>query len=315
MMRRHLDTIDVIGANGDFCRISPPGYSWGPELAPGSTGLYDMPVQTNWGNYAFGQYFSSWKPKRRDVVWTVNIMNPDTGTRLDQDEHLWHLIYSRWRAMFPIGKQTTIVYTSLDGPRTLSLTTLDTAKPFSAMQFEGKDPHLFAYGSVVQTMAAELPFYVGTPEVFTAEFPNPGNDWARLPYFNPGNVDIWPEWEATWGCQLQLPDYSFGNEVHGRGLADSGKTVLTPTFAEGDGSVSIFTRPDLETYISEMDTPVSLRAPGGQDFEYPIPPGAGDSDPANGCVVRAIGVGDTGAAVKLTLPRWYDTPFSTPTVV
>lgn len=311
MIRRHTDIIDVYGANGDHCRISPPGFSWGPELAPGSTGLHDMPITTNWGSYAFGQYFSSWKPKRRDVVWTINIMNPDTGGRLDQDEHLWHLIYCRWAAMFPIGKQATVRYTSLDGPRTLGLHTLDTPKSFSTHNFEGKDPHLFAYGSVVQTTAAELPFYVGVPEVFEVEFTGPGNHWAHLPYFNPGTVDIWPEWDLTWGAAWQLPDYSFGNEVHGRGRADNGKTVTTDPLIEGDGNVTAYTRPDLETFISEMETPVGFRN-GGQDFEYPIPPGEGDRE--RGAVIRAIGVGDTGAAAKLTLPRWYDTPFSTPAV-
>lgn len=313
-MRRHVDTIDVIGCNGDFCRISPPGFSWGPELAPGSTGLYDMPIQTNWGSYAFGQYFQSWKPKRRDVVWTVNIMNPDTGTILDQDEYLWHLIYSRWKNMFSITKESPVVYTSLDGPRRLGLRTVDAPKSFSAQNFEGKDPHLWAYGSVVQTQAAELPFYVGTPEVFEVEFANSGDSWATLPYFNPSSVDIWPEWDVTWGAKYQFPDYSFGNEIYGRGLADNGKTVISPTIAEGDGNVTVYTRPDMETYISEMETPVGYRT-GGQDFEYPIPAGQGNSDPARGCVIRALGVGESGAAARLTLPRWYDTPFSTPVIV
>ena len=113
-----------------------------------------------------------------------------------------------------------------------------------------------------------------------------------------------------------LPDYSFGSEIYGRGVADSGKTVATPQILEGDGNVSVFTRPDKETYISEMETPVGLRA-AGKDFEYPIPPGMGtsDTDGANpGCVVRAMNA-TAGCAIKLTLPRWYSEPFSTPLVV
>lgn len=313
-MKPGVSTIDVEGANGDFCRISPPGMSWGPLLSPGSTGLYDMPIQTNWGDYGFGQFYQSWKPKRRDVVWTIHLINPDTGGRLKADSSLWHTIASRWKAMFAKDKEATIVYTSLDGERRLKVRIIDTSKSFSTQNFEGIDPHIFSYGSLVQAMGAELPFYVGTPEVFPLEFDQPGDSWGTLPFFNPGDVDIWPEWDVTYGAQYVLPDYSFYNEIKGRGISDLGKTVKTPIIVPGDGNTTIFTQPNLETYISEMETPVGLRA-DGRDWEYPIPPGSGDSDPALGCVVRAIGVGDDGAAVKLTLPRWYESPFSTPLVV
>lgn len=310
-MRRQGDIIDVIGVNGDFCRISPPGFSWGPELAPGSTGLYDMPIRTNWGSYGFGQFFQSWKPKRRDVVWTVNIMNPETGTPLDSDDDLWHTIYSRWKAMFSPAAETTIVYTSADGERTLSLRTLDTPKPFSANNFEGKDPHVFSFGSVVQTMAAELPFYVGKTERFAWETSQPGRYWFHLPFYNPSSVEIWPEWHLTGGAQWQLPDYSFGNEAYGRGKADKGKTIsLAPLMNDED--LDIQTRPDLETFITSLETPFANRN-AGKDFEYPIPPGQGDSD--RGCVVRVNVTNPDGARCELDLPRWYDEPFSTPRIV
>jgi hypothetical protein len=66
----------------------------------------------------------------------------------------------------------------------------------------------------------------------------------------------------------------------------------------------------METYISEWGTPVDLRA-GGRKFKYPIPPGKGDTEA--GCVVRALNVID-GAAIKLRIPQWFDSPFSTPRV-
>lgn len=311
---RQVDTIDVEGCNGDFCRISDRDLTWGPLLAPGSTGLFDMPIQTNWGSYGYGQFYQSWKPKRRDVIWTIHLMCPDTGDRLSQDSYLWHLICSRWKAMFHPDKESKIIYTSVDGERIMRVRPLDTSKSFSTQNWEGIDPHIFSYGSLVQAMAAELPFYVGKPDIYPFEFATPGDSWLTLPYFNPGTVDIWPEWELTYGAQYVLPDYSYYNEIHGRGIADLGKTVLTPEIMPGDGSVTVFTRPDLETYVSEWDTMVGGRA-GGRDFEYPIRPGSGSSDPAEGCVVRAIGVGDDGAAGILTLPRWYDSPFSTPLVV
>lgn len=287
--------------------------SGGPELAPGSTGLWDMPIQTNWGTYGYGQFFQSWKPKRRDVVWTIHVVNPDTGTLIDQDADLWHTVYSRWKAMFSPIKEAKIVYGSIDGERTLGLRTLDSWRSFSTQPFEGGDPHQWAYGSVVQTMAAELPFYVGKSDRFEWSSGGPGDFFFKLPYFNPSTVDIWAEWELSWGAKYQLPDYSFGSEIYGRGIVDLGKTVPTPEIFESDGNVTVFTRPDRETYISENETPVGNRA-GGRDFEYPILPGEGNADPENGCTVRVIGATED-VSVILTLPRWYDTPFSTPLVV
>jgi hypothetical protein len=311
MIRRQADIIDVLGVNGDFCRISPPGCSWGPELAPGSTGLYDMPIQTNWGSYGFGQFYQSWKPKRRNVVWTVNIMNPDTGTALDESSDLWHTIYSRWKAMFSPAVEATIVYTSIDGERTLGVRTIDAPKPFSTHRFEGQDPKLFAFGSVVQTMGCELPFYVGKSDVIPWETEIPGVYWFNLPYFNPGSIDIWPEWHLSGGASYILPDFSFGNEAYGRGPQDLEKTVPLAALMVGE-DLDIQTRPDLETYVTSLETNYAGRMQG-RDFEYPIPPGMGSS--GNGCVVWANITNPAGGRVELVLPRWYDEPFSTARVV
>lgn len=316
-MRRQTDIIDVIGVNGDFCRISPPGFSWGPELAPGSTGLYDMPIQTNWGSYGFGQFFQSWKPKRRDVVWTVHIMNPETGTMVDQSDDLWHLIYARWKAMFSPALEASIVYTSFDGERRLGIRNLDTPKPFTAQSFEGKDPKLFTYGSVVMTTACELPFYVGASERFAWETDTPGNYWFKLPFYNPCPVDIWLEWDLTGGAKYQLPDYSFGSQAYGRGIADLGKTMPLAQLMDLE-DLQVYTRPDLETFVTSLETQFAGRN-AGKDFEYPIAPGAGSSEGEGsdnpGCIVRANVTNPAGARVELTLPRWYDEPFSTPRVV
>lgn len=312
MIRREADIIDVIGVNGDFCRISPPGFSWGPELAPGSTGLYDMPIQTNWISYGFGQQFQSWKPKRRNIVWTINIMNPDApGAMLTQDSDLWHTIYSRWKAMFSPVYEATIAYTSTDGQRTLGARTLDTAKPFSAHNFEGRDPSLFSFGSVVQTMGCELPFYVGNPFPFQWETDTPGSYWFPIPFFNPGSVDIWPEYSTTGGATWQLPDLSFGSEAYGRGLADAGKTLKLATQMDEE-DLDIQTRPDLETFITSLETPFAARM-AGRDFEYPIAPGMGDTE--RGAVVMVNVTNTDGARFEMTLPRWYDEPFSTARVV
>ena len=311
MIRRQGDFIDVTGYNGDFCRISPPGFSWGPELAPGSSGLYDTAIQTNWGSYSFGQFFQSWKPKRRNVVWTINIANPDGPGNLTQDADLWHTIYARWKAMFSPEFESTITYTSVDGPRTLGIRTVDTPKPFSAHNFEGKDPHVGAFGSVVQTMGCELPYYVGKPFTWEQEWDSPGSYWTPAPFFNAASVGAWPEWSLTGGAIYTLPDFSFGSEAYGRGVADTGKTIQLAELLLNE-DLDIQTRPDLETFITSLETPFGMRMQG-RDFEYPIPPGAGDT--VNGCIIRATTTTASSALVQLTVPTWYDEPFSTARIV
>lgn len=311
MIRRQGDIIDVTGFNGDFCRISPPGFSWGPELAPGSTGLFDTPLQTNWGSYAFGQFFQSWKPKRRNIVWTVNIVNPDGPGNLTEDMDLWHTIYARWKAMFSPEFESTITYTSADGARTLGVRTVDAAKPFSAQHFEHGIPTDIAFGSVVQTMGCELPYYVGKPFTWAHEFNAPGAYWQPAPFFNPGSIAIWPEWHLTGGAAYILPDFSFGSEAYGRGVGDSGKTIALAQLLAGE-DLDIQTRPDLETFITSLETPFGMRMQG-RDFEYPIPPGKGD--PTNGCTIVAVINQAASARVEMTLPRWYDEPFSTARIV
>lgn len=315
MNRRQNDIIGVTGVNGDYCIIQPAEYSWGPFLAPKSTGLFDMAIQSNWGIGPFGQFFQSWKPKRRDVVWTVMVMNPDTGGEIDEDSDLWHTIYSRWRNMFSPAVESTVDYISVDGNRTLGLRTLQASQSVSSLQFEGFDPHIWAAGSIVQTTAAEIPFYVGPSQQYTHAVTGTGDFWFPMPYFNPGSVDIWPEWDVTGGASYVLPDYSFGNEAYGRGINDIGKTFPVPTLLPGENT-TVMSRPDMELFVSEWETPVGNRNPGF-NLEYPIGPGFGSSDvdgPNPGCIVRALGVVD-GAAVTLTLPRWYADPFSTPRIV
>lgn len=310
------DRIAIRGVNGDYCIISPQQYSWGPFLAPHSTGLFDMAFQSNWGVGAFGQFFQSWKPKRRDVVWTMHIMNPETGTQIDQDSNLWHTLYSRYRNMFSPSEEAFIEYTSVDGERLLGTRQIQAPQSVSSQHFEGHDPHLLSYGSIVQTMGCELPFYVGASQSYSWETPGEGNFWFRLPYFNPASIDIWPEADVDGGATWVIPDYSFGNECYGRGVNDLGKTVPIPRLLPGENS-TIMWRPDSEWILSEWETRPWQRSPGLRN-EYPIPPGKGSSEidgPNPGCVIRCIDAASAGLGFVLTLPRWYAEPFSTPRIV
>jgi hypothetical protein len=301
--------IAVRGYNGDYCIIQPAGLSWGPFLAPKSTGLFDMPIQSNWGIGPFGQFFSSWKPKARDVVWTIHIMNPDTGTIIDSDSDLFAEIYSRWRNMFSPQYESQIEYTSPGDERLLGIRTLQAPQSVSSQTFEGIDPKVWAtpYASVVQTMRAELPYYVGPSEQFAWETPGSGSFWFPISYFNPSTVDIWPEWDLDGGATWILPDYSFGSETRGRGRNDLGKTFPVPELMPGEDT-TVMSRPDMELFLSSWETPVGNRNPGF-NLEYPIPPGKGSKD--NGAIIRCLNATAADLGLVLTLPRWYAEPFGT----
>lgn len=306
------DAIDIIDNFGERWRIMGPGEgAQGVWLAPRSSGLFDMPFKTNWGNGIYGKRFKSWKPERRDVVWTVYIANPDDICEgIDDEPELWHTIYSRWRAGTRPGKTITVCYTSIDGERRLELTPLETAKSVSTLDFEGVDPKIWRFGSVVMTMAAELPFYVGPTERYTYEWDGTGSHWFNLPYYNPGTVEIWPEWKLSSQSRIYLPDYSYGCEEYGRGEEDEDKVLPLPFTRDGQ-ELHVQSRPDEITLIAADDSPVNALL-GGKDLEYPIPPGAGDSE--NGCTVYADQIVD-GLAIELLLHRWHEDPFGTPLVV
>ena len=76
-------------------------------------------------------------------------------------------------------------------------------------------------------------------------------------------------------------------------------------------NVTVMSRPDMELFLSEWETPVGNRNPG-YTLDYPILPGAGD--PQAGCVVRCLNAQSAGLGLVLTLPRWYAEPFSTPLI-
>jgi hypothetical protein len=319
-LMRWTDTIDILGINGDRCRVSGPGMGdWGPELARHSTGLFDAPFKTNWGKGMLGQRYESWSPQRRDIVATFHIMNPVTGDSLEHDPDLWHTIYSRFRALFGSDpdNEATIQYGSVDGDRQLGARLIQEAKSFGNQSFEGMDPHLLSYGSLMLTLGCENPYYVGPTEQFIYEDEGAeGAIWFTLPHFNPSTVMIWPQWYLSDQAQWVLPDYSYGWEEYGRGVADRGKTVtVTPhgPLLAGE-ALHVDSRPDTETFIADNEAPVGNRM-GGRDMEYPILPGAGSPD-GDACVVRALQVTNpNGARAELFLPRWYSEPFSTPLVV
>lgn len=310
MAARHADTIDIVGKQGQLYRISGPGQGLqGVELAPRSTGLLDdAPVKPIWYKTMFGQSMIDWEWERRDIVATLNI-GTELGVDPERDPDAWHDLFDDIKQQFSFTEDTPIKYGSADGDRMLYVRQLERPKIFTAYQFEGKDPKLWSFGSIILTLACEFPFFVGPSEFWEWEFDGPGHHWVQMPFYNPGDVPIWPVYNVTWGSQYRFPDFSWGNEKFGSGVADLGKTVLTPMLAPGE-NCEIQTRPDLETYQAENDAPVTLRTKG-IDFEYPIPPGAGDPNPENGAVFSADCTTD-GGAVRMELQRWYSSPYARP---
>jgi hypothetical protein len=273
MAHGHTDTIDIVGKKGTY-RISGPGQGQqGFFLAPQSTGLLsDAPVKTIWHKTMFGQAMSGMEWERREIVATINVGH-DQAIDPERDPDEWHDLYSEIREAFSYTEDTLVLYGSADGDRRLYVRMLEPPKPFSTHSFEGKDPKLWSFGSVVLTMACEFPFYIAPSDVYEWEVEGEGNFWVKLPFFNPSDVPIWPTYGVTWGAQWHIPDYSWGNEEYGRGQADMDKIVRTPVLELGE-NCDINTRPDKETYQRENDAPVGLRS-AGRDFEYPIPPGEG----------------------------------------
>jgi hypothetical protein len=107
-----------------------------------------------------------------------------------------------------------------------------------------------------------------------------------------------------------LPDYSFGWEEYGRGVADAGKTVTLPLLAPGE-NVHVDSRPDTETIIAQNGAPVGNRW-AGKDLEYPIPPGG--EVPGGATVLVQQVTNPDGFRCELDLVRWYAEPFSEPLI-
>lgn len=317
MSSRWVDTIDIEDRWGERIRISGPGEGHqGYFMAPNSTGLLDdAPVKTIWHKTMFGQSYSGLEWERRELVFTLEVgyerRHPIDPER-EPDE--WHALYADLRAKFDYDRDVKIIYGAPDGDRLLFARMIDKPKPFSTHSFEGKDPKLWSFGSVVFQMGCEFPFYTGASEKFIWEFEGAGTNWTHIPLFNPSDVPIWNTYEATEGARFHIPDYSWGNEYYGRGQADLDKMVPTPKFERGE-SCDIHTRPDEETYQSANDAPVGLRA-NGIDFEYPIPPGegVGAEDPDEGALFMATDVTD-GGVLTVESPRWFSSPFSRPRLV
>lgn len=297
--------IEVFGVNGKYFLISgqESGHYAGDEgvlLRPKLTGAIDAPVKSLWLPGAFGQVFVDFRWDRRDMVFTVQTFDPDEDT-----PEGWHTVDSDWRYAWDYVKETEIRYTTSDGVRSVFARLLEEPKAYDSDSWEGKDPHLYNTGTVVMTVACELPFYQGV--VWEDDFTSPlasGSHTFIVPV--DGDVPVWPKYTLTDQAIWTLPDHSFGNEEFARGVADANRTVPLPFLPAGAGCV-VDSDPRRQTLLAANR--IHLQGLwGGKDLLYPLPHGTHE------VTVSWTGATD-GVACAIQVPQWFTRPWSRPTSI
>src|ERR1044072_456000 len=271
--------IEIFGCHNPDCDINHPEYfcisgdgkgDQGVELRPKLTGAIDAPVKSLWLPGAFGQVFVDFRWERRDMVVTVFTFGPNEDTPSE-----WHTIDALWRQTWDYVKETTIRYTYFDDQmdvpemRQIKVRLLEEPKSYDSDTWEGKDPHLYNCANVVMTVAAELPFYTGVgPDVYEWE-DTLVTGQHTFDVSVECDVPVWPRWILSDRTTWVLPDYSFGNEEYGRGVADADREVPLPFLPHGAGVVAD-SDPRRQTLLAADRSHVQGRW-AGKDLLYPIP--------------------------------------------
>lgn len=298
----YASKIEVFGCNGQHWYISGPDVDpeAGVTLNPNLTGAIDAPVKTLWLPGAFGQEAQGYRWERRDVVFAVQTYA--------QDPETWMTVDSDWRASFDYVKETKIVYTTSAGTRWLNVRMLEEPKSYEGETDRGKSPFLVCDSTVVMTVAAELPFYVG--ETFIYEWELNGDQTEEtfwIPIYNDSDVPVWPRWTLSGGATWTLPDFSWDNNEYGRAAVDRGRMVTLPALTKYEDIV-VDSDPRRQTIISANMANVQGRWKGN-DLLYPIAPGATERVPVS---VKLDTTQTTAAVLRLEIPRWFTRPWSRP---
>lgn len=295
----HANVVEVFGCDGSYHYISGPGIPMeaGVTLNPRVQGGIDAPVKTLWLPGAFGQEHQGYRWQRRDMVFSVQTFAEDHET--------WMTVDSAWRNAFDYVEETTIVFTTSAGSRYLSVRLLEEPRSYEGDTDRGKSPFLVCDSTVVMTVAAELPFYVGDTAIYEWELESAAS-FANITIdiVNDSDVPVWPRWTLTGGATWTLPDFSWGSEEYSRPEQDAGRIVELPTLDPGEGVV-VDSDPRRQTILSANLSNVQGRWKG-QDLLYPLAPGAAGDLP--------VGVRDIvdGASLRLEIPKWYTRPWGRP---
>jgi hypothetical protein len=296
----YSNKIEVYGCDGSYWYISGPDIpeEAGVTLNPKLTGAIDAPVKTQWLPGAFGQEAQGYRWERRDIIFAVQTFA--------QDPETWMTVDSEWRAAFDYVNETKIAYTTSAGTRWINVRMLEEPKSYEGESDNGKSPFLICDSTVVMTVAAELPFYIGETDVYEWSLTGQTFGSTTIDIVNESDVPVWPKWTLTGGATWTLPDFSWGNLDYGRAYEDAQRTVDLPALTVYE-NVVVDSDPRKQTILSSNLSNVQGRWKGN-DLLYPLAPGATDSIPIS---VKDI-TNSAGAALRLEIPKWFSRPWGRP---
>lgn len=286
--------IELQGRDGSYWCLSGPGAGReGVTLSPNVQQLIDAPVKTLWVPGPFGEEYAGKRVQRRDMVFSVQAENEDPDT--------WATTDSNWRWAWDYDEESTLTVTTSDGVRSLKVRLLEEPKAY-----DDKDPHLTSDAPTVMTVAAAFPYWTEPDDEYTWETLDTD---ARhtFPVRNSGDVPVWLRWTLTAPGLWKLPDFSWNNNMYARGVQDIGRSIALPLLVAGE-HCSVDSDPRVQTIIAVNDSPVQHRWKGN-DLLYPLMPGKGGDIPVQ------VSAAAEGAALKLTVPRWFSRPWSRPRAI
>lgn len=289
--------ITVIGVDGSHWYIAGPDIpqTQGVTLNPKLQGAIDAPVKTLWLPGAFGQEAQGIRWQRRDIVFAVQTFA--------EDYHSWMQVDSDWRYAWDYINETQIIYTTATGTRTINVRLLEEPKSYEGPGDAGKSPFLMCDSTIIMTVAAELPFYVGASKIYQQSTASSSATWT-FPIVNESDVPTWAKWTLTAPALWTLPDYSWGSTEYANPSGDAFRTVTLPSLNAGEGVV-VDSDPRNQTIIAANTDPVQSRWKGN-DLLYPIAPGA------SGNVTVTVSGASGGAAMQLEVPQWFTRPWGRP---
>lgn len=286
-------SIELTGRDGSHWVLSGPGAgAQGVILKPKVSQFIDAPVKTLYVPGPFGEEFAGKRVQRREMVFTVQV----GGDGIDPET--WASIDAQWRWAWDYEHECKLSVTTSDGTRWIMLRLFEEPKSYG-----DKDPYIFGDDEVVMTVTAVFPYWQKDPDVYVWET-DKDRDRTAFHIRNDGDVAVWPRWSVTAPGDWVLPDFSWGSDMYSRADQDRGRTLPLPSLPKGAHAV-VDSDPRVQTLLCANEYPAQHHWKGN-DLLYPIQPGA-DSD----LPVRVENA-PSGAACRLTIPRWYSRPWSRP---